>query len=94
VSPTNAGVLAADRFDLVLVNAPMAIGRPALAVEIAALRRTGTVVHTFTPTAEDRRAMGINAMDPRRRAGTTRSVLESTKRALSTPARWREVLGS
>jgi NTE family protein len=94
VSPTNAAVVTRERFDLVLISAPMAIGRPALTLEIAALRRTGTVVHAFTPTAEDRRAMGVNAMDASRRAGTTRAVLASTTRALARPAAWLDVLQS
>ena len=93
VSPTNAGELASQRLDVVLISAPMAIGRPALALESAALRRRGTLVHAFTPTAEDRRAMGPNAMDPRRRAGTTRSARDSARRALEALPGLQEVLG-
>jgi len=99
-SPTNADLLTGRGLDLVLVSSPMSAARPlsnsldmagrrisraTLAREAAALRRAGTEVLAFQPTAEDRAVMGVNAMDPRRRESVTRQARESTLRRLERP---------
>ncbi|MGQ0433199.1 MAG: patatin-like phospholipase family protein [Microthrixaceae bacterium] len=82
--------------DLVLVSSPMSVAgrglrvaadQPArrwaaalLAVEVRRLRRAGVPVVAFQPTADDARVMGVNAMDPSRRAAIARQAYESTRR--------------
>ena len=84
--------------DLVLVSAPMAMAgrapaggadgalrrfaRTQLGREALTVRRRGTAVIAFQPTAEDRRVMGLNAMDADRRAPVARQVRASTLRRL------------
>lgn len=86
------------RLDLVLVSSPMSVtGRGVrIAVDQAArrwagalldgearrLRRAGISVVGFQPTTEDAQVMGINAMDPTRRAAIARQAYESTLRRL------------
>jgi NTE family protein len=79
-SPTNADLLAGMDLDLVIVSSPMSVvGRPLradlaarrlsrfyLAREAAAIRRRGTPVLTFQPTATDLGVMGFNALDATR----------------------------
>lgn len=79
-SPTNADLAAALALDLVIISSPMSVvGRPLradlaarrlarfyLAREVAAIRRRGTEVLSFQPTASDLAVMGFNAMDPAR----------------------------
>jgi len=97
-SPTNADLMAGEGFDLVVVSSPMSAARPlggglglagrrlarmALGTEVAAVRRGGTPVLAFQPTAEDRAVMGVNAMDPGRRHGVTVQARTSTRRRLA-----------
>lgn len=86
------------RLDLVLVSSPMSItGRGVriamdqvarrwagglLDVEVRRLRRARMSVVGFQPTPEDAQVMGINAMDPTRRATIARQAYESTLRRL------------
>jgi NTE family protein len=96
-SLTNVGVVADGGFDLVLVSAPMSragsgrytpggaireVGRVQLRAELQRLRRRGVEVVTFQPTAEDERAMGLNAMDASRRLPVVQQVHESTLRRI------------
>jgi NTE family protein len=97
-SPTNLDVLRRESLDLVIVSSPMsAAGRswrlsPDLAVrqwcrnrlasEVATLRRRGIPVVTFQPTIADQEAMGLNAMDPKRRAEVVLQTFESARQRL------------
>lgn len=91
-SLTNVGEVAREGFDLVIVSAPMSragvgryspggaireAGRLQLRAEVQRMRRVGTNVVTFEPTADDERAMGLNAMDPNRRAPVVAQVQRS-----------------
>jgi NTE family protein len=79
-SLTNVGEVAALQPDLVLVSSPMSRfgpGRAQLAFEVQGLRRRHIPVITFAPTEADQKAMGLDAMDPSRRAEVTRRVRES-----------------
>lgn len=82
---------------LVIVSSPMSqSGRPTrnvttvvrrwssalLGAEAARLRRRGVHVVAFQPTAADVEVMGVNAMDPSRRAAIARQAYESTMRRL------------
>lgn len=96
-SPTNLDLVAGG-YDLVIVSSPMSLaGRsiriaPDTAVrracrafldrEALRVRRHGGHVFAFQPTPEDAAVMGVNAMDPSRRAAVARHVYESTKRRL------------
>jgi NTE family protein len=98
-SPTNADVLAGVGLDLVVVSSPMslagrglrlAIDQPArrwsrllLDAEASRLRRAGTHVIAFQPTAEDAAVIGPNPMDPHRRGAVARQTRESTLRRLA-----------
>ncbi len=84
--------------DLVLISSPMSVtGRglrfaadqpsrrwaaALLDGEARRLRRAGVPVVAFQPTAADARVMGVNAMDPSRRAAIARQAYESTLRRL------------
>jgi NTE family protein len=97
-SPTNADLLAGRELDLVIVSSPMSVAgnrlRPTLDLparrmcrlylgqEVARIRRRGVPVLAFQPTATDLSAMGLNAMDPQRRAPVTRQAHESALRKL------------
>ena len=97
-SPTNADLLAGLGLDLVVISSPMSIARNsarlaadqaarrvarfALVREVARVRRRGTPVLTFQPTAADLAVMGINAMDPSRRADVARQVGKSARHRL------------
>lgn len=86
------------QLDLVLVSSPMSVtGRGVrIAVDQVArrwagslldgetrrLRRAGLSVVGFQPTPDDAKVMGINAMDPTRRAAIARQAYESTLRRL------------
>ena len=92
-SPTNADLVAGLELDLVVVSSPMSIAgnglrvapdQPArrlarftLAREVARVRRRGTPVLTFQPTATEVGVMGLNAMDESRREPVTRGSYES-----------------
>jgi NTE family protein len=100
-SPTNADLVAGLNLDLVVISSPMSVARtnprfaadqPArrlarfrLAREVARVRRAGVPVLTFQPTDADLAVMGLNAMDPDRRADVTRQALESTRLRLARP---------
>jgi NTE family protein len=97
-SPTNADLVAGLGLDLVIVSSPMSIAgnrvrvapdqplrrvaRVTLAQEVARVRRRGTAVLVFQPTASDVAVMGYNAMDPGRRAEVTRAARASATRRL------------
>jgi NTE family protein len=92
-SPTNADLVAEHDLDLVIVSSPMSVAgnrlRPSLDLparrlcrfylgqEAARIRRRGVPVVAFQPTGDDLRLMGMNAMDPSRRAPVTRQARES-----------------
>jgi NTE family protein len=59
--------------------------RAQLGVEALVVRRRGTPVVAFQPTAEDQKAMGLNLMDPRRRSQVVRQARTSTLRRLDRP---------
>ena len=98
-SPTNADLVAGLGLDLVVISSPMSIARNsarlaadqaarrvarfALVREVARIRRRGTPVLTFQPTAADLAVMGINAMDPSRRADVARQVGASAQHRLA-----------
>jgi NTE family protein len=89
---------AASELDLVLVSSPMslagrrlglAVDRPVrrwsgalLDAEALRLRRSGLHVVAFQPTPDDAELMGLNAMDPARRAAVARQIRTSTLRRL------------
>jgi NTE family protein len=98
-SPTNADLVAGLGLDLVVVSSPMSVAASGLRVaadqparriarftlgrEVARVRRGGTPVLTFQPTDADRAVMGLNAMEPTRRAPVTRAAYESARRRLA-----------
>jgi NTE family protein len=59
--------------------------RAQLGLEALVVRRRGTTVVAFQPTAEDQKAMGLNFMDPRRRAQVVSQAKTSTLRRLDRP---------
>jgi hypothetical protein len=91
--------LAGIELDLVVVSSPMSIAgnairlapdqplrrvaRLTLAGEVARVRRRGTRVLVFQPTPAEVGVMGLNAMDPARRAEVARNARESTQRRLA-----------
>lgn len=97
-SPTNADLVADCDLDLVIVSSPMSVAgnrlRPSLDLparrlcrfylgqEVARIRRRGIPVVAFQPTGDDLRMMGMNAMDPARRAPVTKRARESALRKL------------
>jgi NTE family protein len=97
-SPTNADLVANRDLDLVIVSSPMSVAgnrlRPSLDLparrmcrlylgqEAARIRRRGVPVVAFQPTGDDLKVMGMNAMDPARRAPVTRQARESALRKL------------
>ena len=100
-SPTNADLLAGLGLDLVVISSPMSSAAgPRVAVDVAAraffraylqrearrLRRQGTKVVVLEPTAADLGVMGINAMDPSRRAAVARQARESARAKLEKAA--------
>jgi NTE family protein len=84
--------------DLVIVSSPMSVAgnrlRPSLDLparrmcrlylgqEVARIRRLGVPVLAFQPTGEDLAAMGLNAMDPARRAPVTKQARRSALKKL------------
>jgi NTE family protein len=56
--------------------------RAQLGLEALVVRRRGTTVVAFQPTIEDQRAMGLNLMDPRRRAQVVHQARTSTLKRL------------
>lgn len=106
-SPTNADVVGGERLDLVIVVSPMSMAdrglrlsadRPLrrwarflLAQEVRGLKRRGTHVAAFEPTVQDQRTMGVNAMDPERRAPVSKQARASAA-ARARHQRLRELL--
>jgi NTE family protein len=100
-SHANADLVAGIALDLVVISSPMSIAgnalrlapdQPArrfnrfqLAREAARVRRAGTPVITFQPTTDDLAVMGLNAMDPSRRADVARRVRVSARERLTRP---------
>ncbi|WCO66118.1 patatin-like phospholipase family protein [Iamia majanohamensis] len=100
-SPTNADVVRDLGLDLVVVSSPMSLGgrglrlavdqparrwaRSLLAAEAAKLRRRGTAVVAFQPTADDVAVMGGDALDRSRLGPIARRARESTLRRLACP---------
>ena len=98
-SPTNADVLAGLGLDLVVVSSPMSMVGPGLRLaldqpvrrwsrliletEAHRLRRQGTHVIAFQPTAADAAVIGPNPMDPGRRAVVARQARDSTRHRLA-----------
>jgi len=98
-SPTNADLVAGIGLDLVVVSSPMSIAGNALRVaadqparrynrltlarEVKRVRGSGTPVITFQPTAADLAVMGLNAMDPSRRADVARRARVSARERLA-----------
>ena len=92
-SPTNADLLRRDPPELVIVVSPMSAergGNPlrrwhavTLAREVAALKRAGADVVTFEPSRADLDVMGVNAMDPSRRAAVARTARDSAAARLA-----------
>jgi hypothetical protein len=98
-SPTNLDLVAGGGYDLVVVSSPMSIAGRGLRVaadspirracrafldrEAIAVRRRGSQVIAFQPTAADASVMGVNAMDPSRRAAVARQVYNSTRERLA-----------
>jgi NTE family protein len=101
-SVTNLDVLADQSLDLVVASAPMTMRpsaiRPTLdlplraaasarlAAEVAAVRRRGAAVVVLQPDAADRRAIGLNMMDARRREHVTNQARISALMWLHRPA--------
>lgn len=99
-SATNLDLVAGQRLDLVIVSSSMsgsltslagslglpvrAASRVRLVREAAAVRRSGTDVVIFEPTAEDLRTMGLNLMDGGRSPEVASQALRSTNRRLET----------
>lgn len=97
-SPTNADVLADERFDVVVVVSPMSVAPPdrrlsadlparlyfaaLLAWERRRLEHAGTPVLVFAPDHDDRVAMGVSPMAASRRDEVTRQAYASTLRRL------------
>jgi NTE family protein len=97
-SPTNADLVAGIGLDLVVVSSPMSIAGNALRMapdqpgrrynrltltrEAKRVRGGGTPVITFQPTADDLAVMGLNAMDPARRADVARRARVSAHERL------------
>jgi NTE family protein len=98
-SPTNADVLADRNLDLVIVSSPMSVAgnrlRPSLDLparrlcrfylgqEVGRIRRRGVPVLAFQPTGDDLAVMGMNAMDPTRRADVTKQAKRSALKRLA-----------
>jgi NTE family protein len=97
-SSTNADLVAGERFDLVLLSAPMSAARGAVqlapdmamrhiaqlsvAREVAALRRRDLSVVVFQPTAADLEVMTGDPLDPAKAPPVCTRVLETTSRRL------------
>jgi NTE family protein len=97
-SPTNADLVAGRDLDLVIVSSPMSVAgnrlRPSLDLparsmcrfylgrEAARIRRRGVPVLAFQPTAADLAVMGMNAMNPSRRAPVTKQARQSARKKL------------
>jgi NTE family protein len=97
-SPTNADVLRGEALDLVIVSSPMSRRgrRPRLSAdqpmrvwagalldgEARRLRRRGIDVVAFQPDDDVLGTMGLNAMDPSRRAAIAKAAYDATRHRL------------
>lgn len=97
-SPTNADVVLRDRPDLVVISSPMSFapghgGRPAdavvrlavrryLAREVRRLRKGGSTVVVFQPSAADLAAMGLNPMKLLRGQDVVDAAADTVRRRL------------
>ena len=98
-SGTNADLAIAAGASHALVVTPMVRGKAGLArlmfacldAELEELRRAGVEVALLTPTREDARALGLDFMDPKKRAEAVRLGLEAGRREAERPdlAAWR-----
>ena len=87
-SGTSADLARASGAKHVLVLVPLVRGKVGLArlmfqmldAEIAELREAGIEVALVTPTREDARALGLDFMDPKKRADAVRLGLETGRR--------------
>lgn len=100
-STTNLDLAAGLGLDLAVVVSPMTLARGVLPVtldyparvglrfrlssETRAVRRSGTEVAAFQPTAADLAVMGVNAMNPNRRHPVVTQAYESALRLLQLP---------
>jgi NTE family protein len=97
-SPTNADVLLGADLDLVVISSPMSQrarprlspdqpmrlwARAVLDAEVRRLRRQGTTVVTFQPDDAVLATVGLNAMDPTRRASIATAAYEATLERLA-----------
>jgi NTE family protein len=106
-SVTNLDVVEDLGLDLVIVSAPMsaraaalrpsldlpfrAVSAARLAAEVAAVRRRGTSVVVLHPSAADRRLMGFNLMDARRRRSVAVQARHSALEWLRRPVNRRQL---
>lgn len=109
-SPTNLDVLAGLGLDAVVVSSPMSVSRRALAArldlparllfrtalarEAVRVRRSGTRVVTFQPSAQDLAVTGLNAMSPGPWGALVEQAEASTRRRLQDPALTRLLTGA
>jgi NTE family protein len=100
-SPTNADVVASERFDTIVVVSPMSASRPSLrairvspprmffrallAAEVRKLRASGATVIVIQPGAEEQRVMGLNGLDPSRCARAANAAREAMLARLDRP---------
>lgn len=100
-STTNLDLAAGLGLDLVVAVSPMTMARGVLPVtldyparaglrfrlsaETRAVRKSGTEVAAFQPTAADLAVMGLNAMNPKRRHPVVTQSYESALRLLQLP---------
>ena len=107
-SPTNADVLVGTGLDTVIVVSPMSVnGAPAtldprlpfrlwhkavLSAEVRALKRSGVTVHTFEPSTEDVRTIGMNSLDVSRMARIADRARRSTLERLERDGSFAEVV--
>jgi NTE family protein len=88
-SGTSADLALENGAKHVLVVAPLVRGNAGLArlmylqldAELAALRKAGAEVGLLTPSREDARLLGLDFMDPKKRADAVRLGLETGRRA-------------
>ena len=106
-STTNLDLLAGQDLDLVIVSAPMGVARGAfstaallqgrsymrlrMAGEARAVRKSGTPVVAFSPTAEDLEVMGWNAMSSSRRQAVVERAYTSANRRITAERGSREL---
>ena len=84
-SLTNVGEVAGERPDLVVVSSPMSRygpGRVQLGLELQRLRRRRIPYVAFEPPEEVAEAMGLNAMDPSRRAAVVVAAHAAARRRI------------